>query len=150
MNTKNFAVSEYPSYAFNSMATFRGKKFAATGSSIHLLGAQLDSGEDIDMTMDTGNLQFANPVLMLPRDVWVTLRSGKTIRMSVLAEEANDDEWYEYDSEDFLQHNRDTRVKLGRGLRGSSFKFRMQNTTGEDIDIESVHIMSSPLPRRKR
>jgi len=150
MNTKNFGVSEYPDYQFNSMVNFNGKLLGAVGSSIHLVGAQNDSGENIDMSIGTGNLDFSNPVVVLPRDVWITLRSGKKVKMKVLEVEKSDDYIYEYESEDFVENLKNTRVKLGRGLNGALVRFELENQDGEELEIERIHILSSPLKNRRR
>lgn len=150
MNTKNFGVSEYPGYEFNSMVNFNGKLLGSKGSTIHLVGAQNDSGENIDMSIRTGNLNFNNPVVMLPRDVWITLRSGKKVAMKVLEADKSDDYIYEYTSDDFVENLKNTRVKLGRGLRGAAVRFEIDNQDGEELEIERIHILSSPLPGKKR
>jgi hypothetical protein len=150
LNMKNFGVSEYPDYSFNSIAEFRGQRFGASGTKIYKLGAQLDATEDINMTIGTGNLDMTRPVLMLPRDMWLTLRSGKTVRVRVLENEKSDDFIYEYESEDFVENLRNTRVKLGRGLSGQSLMFEVDNIDGENIDIERIHLKSAVLHRKKR
>jgi hypothetical protein len=149
-NTTNFGITEYPSCEYVGMAKFHGDVIAIRNSDLVKVGAALDHDQPIEAALQTGTLDFSNPVWTMPRDVWVTLRSGKKIQLTVKPDELPDEESFSYESENFIPTLRKTRVKLGRGLNSGYYDFMVENISGEYIDIESIHVLSMPIRGKKR
>lgn len=148
MNTQNFGVTEYGDLTLTGMTDAFGHTLAINSTDLVRMGSALDDDQQIDASFKTGTLDFSDPYYMKPRDIWVTLRSGKKIRMTII----NDEEGvpYTYDSENFVPNLRKTRIKIGRGYYDAFYDLEFSNIDGELIDIENIHVLSENITGRKR
>lgn len=148
INTQHYGVTEYNNLQLKGLADVFGSTIAINNTDLILLGTSLDDTSHIDSSFKTGSLDFSNNYYIRPRDVWVTLRSGKKIRMIVDSDE--EDSAYAYYSENFVPNLRKTRVKIGRGYYDTFYNFAFENIDGELLEIENIHVLSETVSGRKR
>jgi hypothetical protein len=148
LNTKNNGVTEYPECLYNQLVHFKEQTIASSGNTIVVLGTSLDNGYVIPMEFSTGTLDFNQPVMLFPKDIWITLHSGKKVQLTIRADEGPDGTEYTYLSENFVPELRKTRIKIGRGFRNSYYGLIIQNIDGEFLDIEKMDIYSEMIPSR--
>jgi len=148
MNTKLFGVTEYQDVALAGLARAFGRTIALNGTDIITLGSNFDNTDYISAAFRTGTIDFSKPAYTRPKDIWITLRSGFRIRLTVRSDELPDE--YEYESEEFITSLRKTRVKVGRGFYDMFYDFEIENINGEMIDVENIHILTEVISRRKR
>jgi hypothetical protein len=149
MNTQHFGVTEYGNISLKGMTDVFGKTIAISGSRIISMGNALDDTEHINASFRTGTLDFSNPYFVKPRDIWLNMRSGKQIMLTIKDNEYTPSENI-YESELFEQDLHKTRVKVGRGYFSDFFDIQVDNIDGELIDITSIHFYSDVVPGRKR
>jgi len=149
MNTMNFGVTEYGALELKGMVDVFGKTIAINANDLISVGPTLDNTEHIDAVMQTGTIDFSNRFFTKPRDIWITLRSGKRIRLTIKDNEVPTQETT-YESEKFVEDLKKTRVKLGRGFYSEFFDMTIQNIEGDLVDIKNIHVFSDPSPGRKR
>jgi hypothetical protein len=148
MNTTNRGVSEYPDFTPRHITSFSGKTIAASAASIVSLGTSLDNGYFIPMTFSTGSLQSNAQHVLFPRDIWIVLRSGKRVMLTVRVDEGSDGTEYTYMSDVFVPELRKTRVKIGRGFRDGHYGLTVQNIDGEYLAIDRIEIHSDTSSSR--
>jgi len=143
INTKHYGVTEYNDCAYRQIVNFQNKIIASQGTDLVVLESSLDDGSYIPMKIKTGTLSFDRPSMILPKDVWITLRSGKKIKLTIHADEGPEGTEYSYISENFDPTLRKTRVKLGRGFDNRYYDFTVENVDGEFLSIDAVEIYSA-------
>jgi hypothetical protein len=148
LNTKNNGVTEYPECEYQQLINFKKQIIASSGNNIVALGASLDNGYLIPMEFSTGTLDFNESTILFPKDIWVTLHSGKKIQLIIRADEGPDGTEYTYISENFIPELRKTRIKIGRGFRNSYYNLIIQNIDGDFLDIEKIEVYSETVARR--
>jgi hypothetical protein len=148
MNMKTFGVTEYDtSLSLSGLVTFNGQDIAINDNTLVRMGYALDHTEPITASLRTGTINFSVPYYQRPKDVWVTLNSGRVMAITVVD---NDGETYQYISENFLPHLKQTRLKVGRGLYSPFYDFILTNLNGDLIEIENIHIATEPVSGRRR
>jgi hypothetical protein len=142
VNIVTGAVSEYASFAANSLAYFNGVYIGADSTGLFILTGDKDDTDDID-----ANLQYP-PVdidLSRPRYVWLTGRVD-----GVLSVHVEVDEHVEFNNE-FQYRDRDDlheiRTTLAKGLKGRYYSFGIRNKDGADFDIDKIRVLADQLKR---
>jgi hypothetical protein len=148
LNTKNNGVTEYFDCDYQKIVNFNQQIIAVRNNTIVSIGPSLDNHYFIPMSFSTGTLGFNEPTVLFPKDIWVTLRSGKKIQLTIKSNEGPDGTEYFYHSENFIPELRKTRIKLGRGFRNSFYSLIIQNIDGELLDIENIKIDSEVISTR--
>jgi hypothetical protein len=141
LNTKNMALTNYISYAYNSLYEFNGKHFGAKSSGIYELSGTTDNGSSISWKIKTGKLDMRENEKHSPKKMYAVLsyRPSGDLTFTVIGE----DEEYEYDVESYEQVDGLSRVKLGRGIRDKYLQFELKNKNGEYIFLDKMKIFSN-------
>lgn len=148
MNTKNFGVTEYGDIELKGMVDVFGKTIAINSNSLVQIGHTLDNTAQINSTLQTGTIDFSGPAFTKPKDIWLNLRSGKKIQLTIKDNEVPTNE-ATYDSENFVEDLKKTRVKVGRGYSAEFFDLTINNVDGDLIDLTNIHVHGERL-RKKR
>jgi hypothetical protein len=146
-NTRNFAISEYNNFAFNSMARFNNKYLFARADGIYEGGGSNDDGTNIDASYKTGAIDtYATEVQRL-RNAYLTFRSNADIQLFSVGDESNSRAYTITNSTQALIHER--RVKFERGIRDRYFNFGISNIKGSTFGIRTAKVLSEPIRKRR-
>jgi hypothetical protein len=152
MNTKNFAVSEYDNFGFNSMTKFNGSSIVADQNGIYEID---DSDLDAELYKikchaTTGIVDTYDRVVSRMRDAYLTYRGEDDVKLSVYADK-NYNRHYEI-LRNTVNYNliKIRRVKFERGIKNRHFDFRMANIDGGALEIEKLKIALEPILSKRR
>jgi hypothetical protein len=132
LNAKNFGLTKYTNYDYNSMCMFNGKPIGLKRTGIYELAGLDDDGTAIPWKIRTGKINLSRSGL---RYVWVTGKISGDLKMIV---ETADGERYEYDVEPVSETEDSVRVKVGKGLRSEYVTIEFQNESNETVIIDKI------------
>jgi hypothetical protein len=144
MNLKNFAVSEYEDFPFNSFAFFNGFYLGARNDGIYPLVGEKDQDAAIDAELRTGQIPMERTAA---RDVWVGGRSPGDLKVILTGDEGTDEE---VNLEYLLSTLSQDRAKVPRGLKPVYLKIGVKNIDGADFHLDSLQVFGTPTKRKKR
>ena len=139
LNTKNFGLTKYTNYDYNSLCVFDGKVIGAKSDGIYELSGTDDDGTAISWKLRTPKINFGQGKLW---NVWLSGKLSGDIKMIV---ETADGEQYEYDAEPVSEFEDGVRIKVGKGINHRDPKHRdkyitieFQNESDEQITIDKI------------
>lgn len=132
MNLKNYGLSTYTEFPYNSMCTFNGKTFAAKSDGIYELTGGDDNNEMINWKVRTPQISLDKNKL---REVWLY---GKTTTDISMVVETADGTRYEYDGFIVSQEENSMRVKVGKGIRSRYIILEFTNENDGSITIDDI------------
>jgi len=146
INTKNMALTNYISYAYNSLCEFNGKHFGAKSSGIYELSGTTDNGSSISWKIKTGKLDMQENEKHSPKKKYVLLsyHPSGDLTLTVIGKE----EEYEYDVESYEETDGVSRIKLGKGIRDKYLQFELKNKNGESVFLDKMKIFSDKAMTR--
>jgi hypothetical protein len=147
LNTKNFAVTEYGEFEFNSLVFFNGQYLGGNENGIYVLGGGKDMGRDIEANIKTGPVDFNRDMVKRPKDIWINNRSSDALKLTIKTDEGTE---YEYDMTGRKDYLHEERVKVGRGIKGRFQSIGLTNVDGGDFDIDRISVLVQTLPTRRR
>lgn len=143
MNTRNNAVTRYPSFPANSFARYNGTYIAAGPAGIYTLGGDLES--DANWQVRTGQLDDKKAGLKRLTEVLLGVRYAGPVTVRVWKDEET---YYDYAlpnlKPDVLQQ---VRAKVGKGLRSRYFKIELLGTGGR-FELDSLQASMPETSRR--
>ena len=143
-NPRNFAVTEYTGWTFNSFASFNGQYLGAKSTGIHKLTGASDAGTAISASMKLGKLEMEHSKA---RDVWVLGKATGHMNVSISADEGTDALF----EEDYLVTTLgQDRVTVPRGLLPIYLQVGASNIAGCGFDIDAIQIYGEQIKRKKR
>ncbi len=146
-NARNFAISEYSNFAFNSMAKLNGKYVYANGTGIYEGAGTNDDGTNIEAGYKTGAIDsYATEVQRL-RDAYITFRTSGDIQLFSVGDEENTRVYNITNSE--VDRITERRVKFERGIRDRYFSFGISNVNGSTFEMKTVKVLSEPIKKRR-
>ena len=134
MNTKNSGLTEYTSYAYNSLCMFNGKMIGAKRTGIYELEGTTDNEDTILWKIRLGKLDLQSHRL---RHVWLSGIISDDIKMIV---ETPDGERYEYDVEPVSENEDEVRVKVGKGIASKYVNIELQNEEDSSITLDKIQV----------
>ena len=144
MNPRNFAVTEYTGWTFNSFASFMGQYLGAKSTGIHKLTGSNDAGTAISGSFKLGKLDMEHSKA---RDVWVLGKATGHMNVSISADEGADALF----EEDYLVVTLgQDRVTVPRGLLPIYLQVGASNIAGCGFDIDAIQIYGEQIKRKKR
>ncbi len=146
-NTRNFAISEYTNFGFNSMCKFNGKYLYANSNGIYEGGGGNDDGAQIHASYKTGAIDTYTTEIQRLRNCYLIFRSDGDIQLFSVGDEINARAYYISSSVGSTIHER--RVKLERGIRDRHFNFGISNINGSSLEVDSAKILSEPIKKRR-
>jgi hypothetical protein len=147
LNARNFAISEYGAFAFNSMCKFNGKYLYAKADGIYEKGGDNDNGANIDASYKTGAIDTYTTEVQKLREAFLTFRSNGDIQLFSVGDEENAREYTIAANPGTAIHER--RVKFERGIRDRHFNFGISNIDGSTLEVDSAKILSEPIRKRR-
>jgi hypothetical protein len=146
-NSRNFAISEYSSFAFNSMGRLNGKFLYANAGGIYEGGGDDDDGTKIDASYKTGAIDIFTTEKQLLRDSYLNFRSDGDIQLFSVGEELNLRAYTITNSANATLHER--RVKFERGIKDRHFSFGVSNINGSTLEVDTARILTEPVRKRR-
>ncbi len=146
-NTRNFAISEYARFAFNSMCKFNGKYLYAKSDGIYEAGGDDDNGIQIDASYKTGSINTYTTEIQRLRDAYLTFRSNGDVQFFSVGDDVNTRAYYITLSTASTIHER--RVKFERGIKNRHFNIGISNVNGSTLEVDSIKILTEPIRKRR-
>lgn len=147
LNTRNRALTEYDSFAFNSFAVFNGYVLAAGASGVVTLGTQsLDNAATITARVRTGKESFGSSVhKRAPRIYTGLVADGDMIFRTITNEGGTRSYLLGWNHATGLQQRR---VPVGKGPRSRFWSFEIENVAGADFSVNDILVQPVALRRR--
>jgi len=150
MNLQNGAITEYESFAFNSMIEWNGGFYGANDNGIYQLTGNDDDGADIEAYARSGRTDHGTEITKRASDVYVSAKSTTRMAFRVIADEDRDTV-YEYSVPTNLHNGFDSvKSDLGRGLRARYFQYEIANVNGADFECDGFDVVINPIERRRK
>jgi hypothetical protein len=151
LNTKNFAVSEYLSFGFNSYTRFNGVNLAANQNGIFEVDdSSLDeSSYVIKAAIKTGIADTYTKTANRLRDSYIMYKSDGDIKLTSNADKKATRRYS-------LPENSDTnvlkkrRIKFERGIKDRHFDFKIENVNGSSLKVDKLTITLEPISSKRR
>jgi hypothetical protein len=141
LNIKNQALSSYPTFDFNHMATFNGKPIGINRTGIYELLGTNDNNVDIPWKIRSGKLDLKKNHL---RQVWLT---GEEAGVVTLAIETAEGVRYEYPETSLYADENELRFKVGKGIKTRYFILELAGT--DTALIDQIRVFGSPGERKR-
>jgi hypothetical protein len=154
MNTKNFAVTEYVNYGFNSMAKFNGLNLVADQNGIY----EQDSSDTDNAGVDdysikahikTGRVDTHKGTINRPRNGWLNYQSDGSVQIVTRADKKTN-RTYELTYYSGMEGINERRCKFERGIRERFFDFKISNINGSRLEIDKLTITLEPIDSKRR
>lgn len=151
MNTKNFAVSEYRDYAFNSYTRFNGANLAANQNGIYELDetSQDEGTYDIKAHIKSGEIDTYNGSIQRLRNAYLSYETDGDVQMVSRADEVATRKYY-LTFQSAISGIRERRIKLERGIRNRVFDFKIENINGSSLEVDKLTILLEPIVSKRR
>lgn len=143
-NVDNNGSTQYDNYGFNSFAKRDATYLGAADDGLYLLEGDDDQGRNITAEISLALSRFATPQAKYFPALYLGVTS--TGRMLLKANVDGTDWLFEANNTSSTMANQ--RIDLGKGLRGSHWRFTILNQDGLDFDLESVEFMPLVSSRR--
>lgn len=145
LNTKNFALSRYTNYGFNSFAKFGNLYLAANQNGIFLLDGTNDDGTNIDAEITTGLISGGTDRLKRAIDMIIGMKTDGSYELRVTSDDGTEN-IYNFTDTNLLLHT--VKTKFDKGIKGKYWKFGIANVMGADFEIDSLNVDIEVLQRR--
>lgn len=121
-----------------------------TDSSLFVLSGSDDDGSDIDASVETGALYLGSPEheKICPR-IRIHGKAENGLTATVIEHRNGTETEYSYLVDSFGgTESKSQQVRPGKGIRGETLGFRIENVTGGDLRIDrlSINILFGRLP----
>ncbi|EZP43144.1 putative phage-related protein [Stenotrophomonas sp. RIT309] len=153
MNTENRALSRYTQYPFNSFAKIGGRYYAAASDGLHRLDGDDDDGTPIAARLRLGLSALGTRRLKRLPEAFVGYTASGALLLHVITvnEEGGQKEAAIYRIlERPASSERETRWKLGKGIKAVDFDFVIENVDGADFELAAIDFRPIYLDRRTR
>lgn len=152
MNTKNFAVTEYVNYGFNSMARFNGANLIADQNGIYEQDGTDTDGPDaykIKAHIKSGRIDIHKNVVQKLRNAWLNYQTDGDVQIVTRADK-KETRYYMLPYHSALNGINERRSKFERGIRNRYFDFKIQNIEGSQLEIDKLTITLEPVVSKRR
>lgn len=146
LNLSNGALTEFDSFAYNSMAVLNGQIVVASSTGLFLLAGKTDNGNIINASarLPLSDLGGSNSKRL--STAYVGYRSDGDLMFTVSADDGTE---YSY----LLQNSgapgvSGGRTKCGKGLEGRYFKVGIDNSNGSTMDINDIEMLFEVLTKK--
>lgn len=146
VNLETGAPSLYLRLPANSFCQFQGRTFCANAAGIYELGAARDAGQPIRATIMPPTSDYGSPNRKRVSHATLAARIETEARLAVATDKGSF-HYYALGKTDGLAA---VRVKLGQGLEGRYFTWRLENVDGGDLALDTLSFTPAILTRRAR
>lgn len=149
-NAETKAFTSYANYPFNSFAKIGHDYYGMSDDGLYLLTGDDDSGEPIEARIRTALTTLGTAKQKRMPSVYFGLASNgrmvlKAITTSGDGEKRED--WYLLEERNAAA-TRETRTKLGRGLKSVYWGFELVNVDGASFELDTLQLFPMILERR--
>lgn len=146
MNTLNGAHSEYLNYGFNSYFKLANKYYGINRDGVYELTGNLDKTANIDAEVHVPISSYDVQGLKSCPDAIIFGRlSGDLELIAVLDEQEQREGFIVYNDGREGLHR--IRVKIPKGLKGSTWQFKLKNVNGSQFNINNLEVFLHELQR---
>lgn len=154
MNTKNFAVSEYLNYGFNSMARFNGANLICDQNGIYEQDTSDADNTGVDdykikAHVKSGTIDIHSDVIQRLRNFWLNYQTDGDVEIVVGADKKAT-RYYPLPFHSGLGGINERRAKPERGIRNRHFNFKIRNVNGSQLEIDKLTITLEPIVSKRR
>lgn len=146
LNTTTGAATTYTNMPFNSMTWFNGVVLAAGPDGIIALTGDTDRGDAVEAALAGGIADFGSAQFKRVTTAYVGYRADGDLELTLTADEHHT---YSYR---LLPRQLDalhaSRVKLGRGVDGRYWQWRVDNIDGAQFALDELALVVEPTSRR--
>lgn len=147
LNIKNYALTEYANYNFNSFCRFKGINLGAAAGAIYNLDSGADdAGVDIEWSFRTGYLDLHQRIKKALKQVWFSYKSDGDLMMTV---HQPNGESYEYLLQGVEITDGGLRAKVGKGITSKYVALEVRNIDGSTISLDMMKLLFD-LTRKER
>jgi hypothetical protein len=141
MTAATKALSSYTNFAFDSMASFNGKVYAAGEGGLYRLGGDTDAGVAIPWRIRTGlsNLGTGRQKGMDAAYLGYTA-TGRIILKCIVVAPTGEKKAYLYEMAPSGGSAKPGRILTGRGLRSVYWGFELTNIDAGDIELDTLEL----------
>ena len=150
MDTKNYAITEYTNYSFNSFCEYdKDTYYGANSSGIYKLGGpndtyEDDDGTDIDVEIRKNKIDLGVFQEKRVEEVYLNLESSGDLSLELFADSK---------SQKYMLNNgypdlHTLQFIPGKGLRGKFIDFSIKNHRGSDLKLNEIEMLINILTRR--
>ena len=146
MNADTNALTTYSSFDFNSLTEFNGVFLGASSSGIYALTGDLDEAAVIAATVRLGKDDFGDEHLKRAESAYVAYTTDGSLTLKVTADEGTE---YSYTLERRQTDKiHQSRVKLGKGMKGRYFQTELVNVAGADFELDDLGLVVNAIKRK--
>lgn len=139
LNIRQFGLTQYSNYGFNSMCRFNNKHFGANGTAIYDLDeGDTDDGTFIKWNFRSGYIDLEQKQKKKLKQVWMSYKSNGDLMITVVLPDGTE---YEYELDEVYEEETGLRLKFGKGIRSKYVAIDVRNTDGSDITLDAMKIM---------
>lgn len=149
-NTDSSSAVRYTQFPFNSLVSRAGQVFGVAADGIYLLSGDTDDGTPIEASIETGDISFDSDKDKNVQYAYVQGVQDGDLTISTVVSRGGVRALYWYDvlgrddtSDDSLR-----RIRLGRGVRGTQWQFRIGNVDGCAFSVSSLSVLVDAIARR--
>jgi hypothetical protein len=150
METKNYAVTEYTNYSFNSFCEFeKNSYYAADSTGIYRLGGPNNDYDEDDTTnidIEIKKQKIDLEVFQEKRvsEVYLNLESDGDMSLEIFA----DSKSQKYMLSNGFPNLHTLQFIPGKGLKGKFIDFSIKNLRGSDFKLNEIEMLIDILERR--
>ena len=144
VNLDSGTSGQYENYGYNSFFDRDGKFYGIADDGIDELVGDTDNSSIIEALVEVGRSNLGQTKVKTVPNVYLGASSSNKMILKVEA----DDKTYFYEARSNHEKLQNSRVDLGRGLKGNYYNFTLLNKDGGDFDIESISFNPIPLSRK--
>ena len=147
MNLKNYGLTEYLNYNFNSLCSFDGKYFGSNTSGIYELTGTQDVSTNIPWRIVTPRFDLeTDNVRKILRHAWLGYKSSGDLTLTVILPDATE---YEYTVDSVSVVDDGIRVKFGKGIKSRYVEMELKNNANESIILDKFRIFTEPTTKKR-
>jgi len=138
VNFDNFAPSRYMDMPANSMAQLGGKTYVTNAGGVYVVGADDDAGQPIRASVDFPYTDYQDAHEKRMEAAYFGFKCTGSMKLKVFTNRASPQYYLLIPSGASVKGNR---VRLGKGLVGRYWGFRLNNVAGADFELESAEFI---------
>jgi hypothetical protein len=138
LNLKNYALTEFDNYDFNSLCRFNGKSYGASSTKIYELDSgETDNGTLVDWNMKTPYLDLDQKFKNKLGYAWIGYKSNGNIVVTACLPDGTE---YEYPLEGVEITESGIKVKFGKGIRSKYLALELQSVDGSTMTLDAIRL----------
>lgn len=138
LNSRTRAVSTYEGMAPNSAARFQNVTLLATADGIVALAGDTDLGDPIDAYFTSGKSRMGGDGVQRVLTGYIGYRADGDLELTLITDDHHENVYVLVPRRLDDQHT--SRMKFGRGVKGTYWQFKLANVDGSDFSIDRIEL----------